>query len=170
METIKCLNCDTEKIRKSFVIRTGKVRKVCHQYYDDLANAGKRCCSRCNEIKPLDEIHYNVKNRKAINTGADPVCYSWCRECNKRKGLKWYNANADEVAQKRFDNIEFYREKDQIYYEKVKNTLCKEYLKKIKKGFLKEMLSTGKKIGRMDLKLHEKEEPSLKKKEGLPII
>lgn len=127
MDMILCLNCDTEKSRTSFVIRTGKVRKVCHQCYDDLANAGKRCCSKCNEVKPLDELHYNVKNRKEIYTGADPIYYAWCKECNKRRGQKWYNANAEKISQKRFDNQEFYKEKDRIYYQKVKDTVRKEY-------------------------------------------
>ena len=134
---IKCIYCNDGKSDKSFTLRTGKVRKVCHECYNDLAKTGRRCCSKCDGIKPLDQKHYNVKNRKKINTGADPIYYAWCKECNVKRGVKWYNANADKVAQKRLDNLELEREKDRKYYKRVKDTVRKKYVEENKEKLSK---------------------------------
>lgn len=99
----------------------------------ELRQQGKKCCTTCNEVKPLKEFVTGGK----LKSGE--MNYKICFICNRKRGIIYKNENPDVEKQWREDNRERLLEKSKKYYQDNKEKYAK-FNKKYREENLEHLL------------------------------
>ena len=78
----------------------------------ELRPQGKKCCTTCNEVKPLKEFVTGGK----LKSGE--MNYKLCRVCNSKRGIQFNKENPNVNKEWREKNKEHVEKQRILYYQK----------------------------------------------------
>ena len=99
----------------------------------ELRPQGKKCCTTCNEVKPLKEFVTGGK----LKSGE--MNYKLCRVCNSKRGIQFNKENPNANKEWREKNKEHVEKQRILYYQKNREHLLTQ--KKIYREENKELIN-----------------------------